>query len=53
MQNRAYDEFDEYSEGYLVEVTKEQEEELNNLINAKEISREEFFKEHYGEKDEN
>ena len=69
MQNRAYDEFDEYSEGYLVEVTKEQEEELNNLIvdwfdknvkkpnfyrieNAKEISREEFFKEHYGEKDE-
>lgn len=69
MQNRAYDEFDEYSEGYLVEVTKEQEEELNNLIadwfdknvkkpnfyhieNAKEISREEFFKEHYGEEDE-
>ncbi|MDX9744230.1 MAG: hypothetical protein RBT59_10455 [Arcobacteraceae bacterium] len=69
MQNKAYDEFDEYSEGYLVEITKEQEEELNNLIaiwfnqnakepnfyrieNAKQITREEFFKEHYGENDE-
>lgn len=66
MQNKAYDEFDEYSEGYLDGITKEQEEELNNLIaswfdkniqepnfyrikNAKEITREEFFKEHYGE----
>lgn len=63
MQNRAYDEFDEYSEGYLDGITKEQEEELNNLIanwfdkniqepnfyrikNTKEITREEFFKEH-------
>ncbi len=69
MQNRAYDEFDEYAEGYLVSVSKEQKEELNNLItdwfdknvkkpnfyrikNAKEISRAEFFKEHYGEDDE-
>lgn len=69
MQNKAYDEFDEYSEGYLAEITKEQEEELNNLIanwfdknakepnfyrieNAKQITREEFFKEHYGENDE-
>ena len=28
MQNRAYDEFDEYAEGYLVSVSKEQKEEL-------------------------
>ena len=32
MQNYAYDEFDEYSENYLKEITKEQEEELNSLI---------------------
>ena len=66
MQNYAYDEFDEYSEGYLDGITKEQKEELNNLIaswfdkniqepnfyrikNAKQITREDFFKQHYGE----
>lgn len=69
MQNNAYDEFDEYADGYLDEITKEQEEELINLIadwfdknahkpnfyhveNTKEISRAEFFKEHYGENNE-